>query len=120
MFNFFCYILVYKVIFYEFDIRQILVVYEDCLMMVIIILFQYCIFCCGFLFVEKVCFNYIICDMVDFYKVFVYELNWIKNGFDYVIFEGEVIVNICLIWFLDFFRKYVYCFDMIFRLEIVK
>ena len=33
--------------------------------------------------------NHIIRDMVDFYKVPVYELNRIKNGADFVTPEGE-------------------------------
>ena len=43
--------------------------------------------------VEEMCIrdSHIIRDMVDFYKVPVYELNRIKNGADFVTPEGEVI-----------------------------
>ena len=81
---------------------------------------QHRIPCCGFLFAEKARPNHIIRDMVDFYKVPVYELNRIKNGSDYVTPEGEVIANTRLTRPSDPPRKYAYCSDTIFRPEIVE
>lgn len=120
MLNFFCHTLAYKVIFHEFDTRQTSVVYEDRSMTVTTIPLQHRIPCCGFLFAEKARPNHIIRDMVDFYKVPVYELNRIKNGSDYVTPEGEVIANTRLTRPSDSPRKYAYCSDTIFRPEIVK
>lgn len=120
MLNFFCHTLAYKVIFHEFDTRQTLVVYEDRSMTVTTIPLQHRIPCCGFLFAEKARPNHIIRDMVDFYKVPVYELNRIKNGSDYVTPEGEVIANTRLTRPSDPPRKYAYCSDTIFRPEIVE
>ena len=120
MLNFFCHTLAYKVIFHEFDTRQTSVVYEDRSMTVTTIPLQHRIPCCGFLFAEKARPNHIIRDMVDFYKVPVYELNRIKNGSDYVTPEGEVIANARLTRPSDPPRKYAYCSDTIFRPEIVK
>ena len=120
MLNFFCHTLAYKVIFHEFDTRQTSVVYEDRSMTVTTIPLQHRIPCCGFLFAEKPRPNHIIRDMVDFYKVPVYELNRIKNGSDYVTPEGEVIANTRLTRPSDPPRKYAYCSDTIFRPEIVE
>ncbi len=120
MLNFFCHTLAYKVIFHEFDTRQTSVVYEDRSMTVTTIPLQHRIPCCGFLFAEKARPNHIIRDMVDFYKVPVYELNRIKNGSDYVTPEGEVIANTRLTRPSDPSRKYAYCSDTIFRPEIVE
>lgn len=120
MLNFFCHTLAYKVIFHEFDTRQTSVVYEDRSMTVTTIPLQHRIPCCGFLFAEKARPNHIIRDMVDFYKVPVYELNRIKNGSDYVTPEGEVIANTRLTRPSDPPRKYAYCSDTIFRSEIVE
>ena len=120
MLNFFCHTLAYKVIFHEFDTRQTSVVYEDRSMTVTTIPLQHRIPCCGFLFAEKARPNHIIRDMVDFYKVPVYELNRIKNGSYYVTPEGEVIANTRLTRPSDPPRKYAYCSDTIFRPEIVK
>ena len=120
MLNFFCHTLAYKVIFHEFDTRQTSVVYEDRSMTVTTIPLQHRIPCCGFLFAEKARPNHIIRDIVDFYKVPVYELNRIKNGSDYVTPEGEVIANTRLTRPSDPPRKYAYCSDTIFRPEIVK
>ena len=120
MLNFFCHTLAYKVIFHEFDTRQTSVVYEDRSMTVTTIPLQHRIPCCGFLFAEKARPNHIIRDMVDFYKVPVYELNRKKNGSDYVTPEGEVIANTRLTRPSDPPRKYAYCSDTIFRPEIVE
>lgn len=120
MLNFFCHTLAYKVIFHEFDTRQTSVVYEDRSMTVTTIPLQHRIPCCGFLFAEKARPNHIIRDMVDFYKVPVYELNRIKNGSDCVTPEGEVIANTRLTRPSDPPRKYAYCSDTIFRPEIVE
>ena len=120
MLNFFCHTLAYKVIFHEFDTRQTSVVYEDRSMTVTTIPLQHRMPCCGFLFAEKARPNHIIRDMVDFYKVPVYELNRIKNGSDYVTPEGEVIANTRLTRPSDPPRKYAYCSDTIFRPEIVE
>ena len=120
MLNFFCHTLAYKVIFHEFDTRQTSVVYVDRSMTVTTIPLQHRIPCCGFLFAEKARPNHIIRDMVDFYKVPVYELNRIKNGSDYVTPEGEVIANTRLTRPSDPPRKYAYCSDTIFRPEIVE
>lgn len=118
--NFFCHTLAYKVIFHEFDTRQASVIYEDRSMTVTTIPLQHRIPCCGFLFAEKARPNHIIRDMIDFYKVPVYELNRIKNGADYITPEGEVIANVRLTRPSDPPRRYAYCSDTIFRREIAE
>lgn len=120
MLNFFCHTLAYKVIFHEFDTRQASVIYEDRSMTVTTIPLQHRIPCCGFLFAEKARPNHIIRDVIDFYKVPVYELNRIKNGADYITPEGEVIANVRLTRPSDPPRRYAYCSDTIFRREIAE
>lgn len=120
MLNFFCHTLAYKVIFHEFDTRQASVIYEDRSMTVTTIPLQHRIPCCGFLFAEKTRPNHIIRDMIDFYKVPVYELSRIKNGADYITPEGEVIANARLTRPSDPPRRYAYCSDTIFRREIAE
>ena len=120
MLNFFCHTLAYKVIFHEFDTRQASVIYEDRSMTVTTIPLRHRIPCCGFLFAEKTRPNHIIRDMIDFYKVPVYELNRIKNGADYITPEGEVIANARLTRPSDPPRRYAYCSDTIFRREIAE
>ena len=118
--NFFCHTLAYKVIFHEFDTRQASVIYEDRSMTVTTIPLRHRIPCCGFLFAEKTRPNHIIRDMIDFYKVPVYELNRIKNGADYITPEGEVIANARLTRPSDPPRRYAYCSETIFRREIAE
>ena len=74
-----------------------MLIYDDRSVTVTTIPLKHRIPCCGFLFSKKKQRpNHIIRDMVDFYKVPVYELNRIKNGADFVTPEGEVIPNLRL------------------------
>lgn len=120
MLNFFCKTLTYKVFFHEFETHQPTLIYEDRSATVTTIPLKHRIPCCGFLFEEKPCPNHIIRDMIDFYKVPVYELNRIKNGADYVTSEGEVVANSRLTRPAAPARKYAYCSDTIYRKEMIE
>lgn len=112
---FFCKTLTYKVFFHEFETKEPMLIYDDRSVTVTTIPLKHRIPCCGFLFEEKQRPNHIIRDMVDFYKVPVYELNRIKNGADFVTPEGEVIPNLRLTRPSAPARKYAYCSDTIYR-----
>lgn len=118
--SFFCNGLGYKVVFHEFAAKAPELIYEDRSVTVTTIPLKHRIPCCGFLFEEKARPNHIIRDMVDFYKVPVYELNRIKNGADYVTPEGEVIANARLTRPAEPPRKYAYCSDTVFSPSIVE
>ena len=118
--SFFCKTLAYKVFFHEFETKDPTLIYDDRSVAVTTIPLRHRIPCCGFLFEEKQRPNHIIRDMVDFYKVPVYELNRIKNGADFVTPEGEVIPNHRLTRPSAPARKYAYCSDTIYRPEIVE
>ena len=120
MLAFFCKTLTYKVFFHEFETKEPTQIYDDRSVTVTTIPLKHRISCCGFLFEEKQRPNHIIREMVDFYKVPVYELNRIKNGADFVTPEGEVIPNQRLTRPSTPARKYAYCSDTIFRPSIVK
>ena len=92
--------------------------YDDRSVTVTTIPLKHRIPCCGFLFEEKQRPNHIIRDMVDFYKVPVYELNRIKNGADFVTPEGEVIANSRLTRPSAPARKYAYCSDTMYLPKI--
>ena len=115
MLAFFCKTLTYKVFFHEFETKEPMLIYDDRSVTVTTIPLKHRIPCCGFLFEEKQRPNHIIRDMVDFYKVPVYELNRIKNGADFVTPEGEVIPNLRLTRPSAPARKYAYCSDTIYR-----
>lgn len=118
--SFFCNGLGYRVLFHEFETKAPELIYEDRSVTVTTIPLKHRIPCCGFLFEEKARPNHIIREMVDFYKVPVYELNRIKNGADYVTPEGEVIANARLTRPAEPPRKYAYCSDTIFRPSIAE
>lgn len=120
MLSFFCNGLSYQVVFHEFETKQPSVIYEDRTVTVTTIPLKHRIPCCGFLFEEKALPNHIIREMVDFYRIPVYELNRIKNGEDYVTPEGKVIANFRLTRPSVPPKKYAYCSDTIYKKGIVE
>ena len=114
MLDFFNRQMTYKVLFHEFGTKEAAVVYEDRSLTVTPIPLRHRMPCCGFLFAEKPSPNHILRDMIDFYRVPVYELNRIKNGADYVTPEGEVIPNARLTRPSAAPRRYAYCSDTIY------
>ncbi|MCL1617166.1 ribonuclease Z [Bacteroides sp. ET71] len=103
----------YRVLFHEFDTDRPALIYEDRSLTVTTIPLRHRIPCCGFLFAEKQGLNHIVREMVDFYKVPLFEMNRIKNGADYVTPEGEVVPNRLLTRPADPPRRYAYCSDTI-------
>lgn len=67
--------------------------------------------CCGYLFVEKQREAHIIREMIDFHHIPVKEIQYIKQGADYVTPEGKVIPNAWLTRPAALSRKYAYCSD---------
>lgn len=103
----------YRVLFHEFDTDKPALIYEDRSLTVTTIPLRHRIPCCGFLFAEKQGLNHIVREMVDFYKVPLFEMNRIKNGADYVTPEGELVPNRLLTRPADPPRRYAYCSDTI-------
>ena len=108
----------YRVLFHEFDTDRPALIYEDRSLTVTTIPLRHRIPCCGFLFAEKQGLNHIVREMVDFYKVPLFEMNRIKNGADYVTPEGELVPNRLLTRPADPPRRYAYCSDTICLPEI--
>jgi len=117
--GFFCNNIPFGVFFHEFNTNQSEVIYDDRSVSVITIPLRHRIPCCGFLFQEKKRPDHILRDMIDFYKVPVYELNRIKNGGDYTTPEGEVIPHERLTRPSAAPRSYAYCSDTNYYPKIV-
>ena len=111
MLEFFNHQMTYQLLFHEFETAQASLIYEDRSLTVTTIPLRHRMPTCGFLFAEKPRPNHIIREMIDFYRIPVYELNRIKNGADYVTPEGEVIPNNRLTRPSDPPRSYAYCSD---------
>ena len=111
--EFFCKGMSYSVEFHAIDPTKAAVIYDDRSVTISTIPLKHRIPTCGFLFQEKQTPNHIIRDMVDFYKIPVFELNRIKNGEDYVTPEGTVVPNHRLTTPSDPARSYAYCSDTI-------
>ena len=110
----------YNVEFHLINPTKAEVVYEDRSVTVSSIPLRHRIPTCGFLFAEKPTPNHIIRDMIDFYKVPVFELNRIRNGEDYVLPDGTVIPNNRLTTPPAPPRSYAYCSDTIFHRPIIE
>ena len=111
--EFFCKGMSYSVEFHAIDPTKAAVIYDDRSVTISTIPLKHRIPTCGFLFQEKQTPNHIIRDMVDFYKIPVFELNRIKNGEDYVTPDGTVVPNHRLTTPSDPARSYAYCSDTI-------
>ncbi len=118
--DFFCKGMSYKVVFQTFAPGKAEVVYEDRSLTVETIPLRHRIPTCGFLFSEKQTPNHIRRDMIDFYKIPVYELNRIKNGADYTLPDGKVISNDKLTTPSAPPRRYAYCSDTIYLPRIIE
>ena len=112
--EYFCKGMAYNVEFHLINPTKAEVVYEDRSVTVSSIPLRHRIPTCGFLFAEKPTPNHIIRDMIDFYKVPVFELNRIKNGEDYVLPDGTVIPNNRLTTPPAPPRSYAYCSDTVY------
>ena len=117
--EFFCKGMTYDVEFHSIDPSKAEVIYEDRSVTISTIPLKHRIPSCGFLFQEKKTPNHIIREMVDFYKVPVFELNRIKNGEDYVTPEGTVVPNSRLTKPSDPPRSYAYCSDTLCTKRII-
>ena len=117
--EFFCKGMTYDVVFHAIDPTKANVIYDDRSVSVSTIPLKHRIPTCGFLFQEKQTPNHIIRDMVDFYRVPVFELNRIKNGEDYVTPDGTVVPNHRLTTPSDPPRSYAYCSDTAYLKSIV-
>ena len=117
--DFFCNGMTYEVEFHSIDPSKAEVIYEDRSVTISTIPLKHRIPSCGFLFQEKKTPNHIIREMVDFYKVPVFELNRIKNGEDYVTPDGTIVPNHRLTIPSDASRSYAYCSDTICLPKIV-
>ena len=117
--EYFCKGMTYEVAFHSINPNQAEVIYDDRSVSVTTIPLKHRIPTCGFLFQEKQTPNHIIRDMVDFYRVPVFELNRIKNGDDYVTPDGTVVPNHRLTTPSDPPRSYAYCSDTAYLKSIV-
>ncbi len=75
--------------------------------------------CCGFLFKEKQRDPHIIREMIDFYRIPVKELQYIKQGADYVTPDGRSVPNRLLTRPAKPARSYAYCADTAYQPGIV-
>lgn len=117
--EFFCKGMTYEVVFHPIDPAKAEVIYDDRSVSVSTIPLKHRIPTCGFLFQEKPTPNHIIRDMVDFYRIPVFELNRIKNGEDYITPEGVVVPNHRLTTPSAAPRSYAYCSDTICQTSII-
>ena len=118
--EFFCQGLPFNVVFNPIDTSKYSLVMEDRSVSVYSIPLKHRVNCCGYLFVEKPKEAHIIKDMIDFYNVPVREIQYIKQGADFITPDGEVIPNSRLTKPAAPPKKYAYCSDTAFLPEIVQ
>lgn len=115
----FCKGLPYRVVFHPVDTKRHALVMEDRSVSVYSIPLKHRVACCGYLFVEKQKEAHILKDMIDFYQVPVREIQYIKQGADFITPDGEVVPNARLTRPAVPARRYAYCSDTACSPEIV-
>lgn len=118
--EYFCKGMSYQVAFHPFNPTKAEVIYDDRSVTVTTIPLRHRIPTCGFLFAEKQTPNHIIRDMIDFYKIPVFELNRIKNGADYQLPDGTVVANNRLTTPSAPPRSYAYCSDTLCHRPVIE
>ncbi len=118
--DYFCKGMSYDVEFHEIDPTISSIIYEDRSLIVRTIPLKHRIPTCGFLFEEKPALRHINREMMDMYKIPLAYINCIKNGYDFITEDGEVIANEILTFDPERTRKYAYCSDTIYNPSIIE
>jgi ribonuclease Z len=101
----------FKIIWHPLNFKKPAVILNDEVVTVTSFPVKHRIPCCGFLFSEKTGQLNIIKEKVAEYKIPVREIQFIKNGADYVDEEGTIIPNSLLTVQKNFPRKYAFITD---------
>ncbi len=117
--DYFCQEMPYEVIFNHINPRKNEVIFEDKTVKVSTIPLKHAVPCCGFLFEEKESDRHLIREKIDFYKIPVKQLQYIKKGKDFVTPEGTVIPNCQLTKPGEQSKKYAYCSDTAYYEKII-
>ncbi len=115
----FCQGLPFNVQFTPVDTTRHALIMEDRSVSVYSIPLKHRIPCCGYLFVEKQKEAHIIREMIDFYQVPVKQIQYIKQGEDFITPDGTVVPNNRLTKPAEPARKYAYCSDTAYLPSII-
>jgi len=117
--DFFCQEMPFKVIFNHINPRANEVIFEDKSVKITSIPLKHGVPACGFLFEEKAGDRHLIREKIDFFKVPVKELQFIKKGADFIKPDGTVILNEQLTKPGEISKKYAYCSDTAYYEKII-
>jgi ribonuclease Z len=117
--SYFCKGMPYSIYFHSFNPRQHTLLYDDRSLSVFSIPLKHKVPSSGFLFVEKERERSIRKEMIDFYKIPVKEIQYIKKGADFITEDGMVIPNERLTSCPCYPKKYAYCSDTMYSEKII-
>lgn len=117
--DYFCVDIPYQVVFNPVNPRKHELILENKQVKVYTIPLKHRIPACGFLFEEKEKERQLIREKIDFYKVPIKQLQFIKKGGDFVTDEGIVVRNSVLTLPSEPAKKYAYCSDTAYSDKIV-
>jgi len=118
--DYFCDELPFKVIFEHYNPFKNELIFEDRSISVYTIPLKHRVPSCGFLFEEKPRDRHIRRDMIDFYNIPTWRIPKIKQGEDFVTFEGEVIPNNRLTVLPEQPKRFAYCSDTAYSEKIIQ
>jgi ribonuclease Z len=117
--QYFCKELPYRFFFHAFNPCKSELIFEDRSLNVYTIPLKHRVPTVGFLFEEKPKSAHIIREMIDFYRIPIFQIQAIKNGADFISPEGEVVPHSRLTRPADPPRRYAYCSDTAYCEKIV-
>jgi len=106
--------LMYKIIWHPLNFKRSMTIFEDEKVKVSSFPLKHRIPCCGFLFTEKLGLKNIIKEKIEEYHIPVKDIQYIKNGDDFIDQNGKVIPNNELTLKQKEPRKYAFCTDTIY------
>lgn len=106
--------ILYKIIWHPLNFKRKMVIVDDEKVTVTSFPLKHRIPCCGFLFTEKPGLKNIIKEKIAEYQIPVREIQFIKNGADFIDQSGRIILNQELTLPLKPQRKYAFCTDTLY------
>jgi ribonuclease Z len=103
--------IIYKIIWHPLNFKRKMVILDDEKVMITSFPLKHRIPCCGFLFTEKSGLKNIIKEKITEYNIPIKDIQYIKNGADFIDPKGKVIPNEDLTLPLKTPRKYAFVTD---------
>jgi ribonuclease Z len=106
--------ILYKIVWHPLNFKKPVVILEDEVVKITSLPLKHRVPCCGFLFSEKPGLRNMIKEKIEEYNIPIRDIQYIKNGADFIDQTGQVIPNQELTLPAKVPRKYAFCTDTLY------